>query len=93
MRVALHLLFYLTPLLSLIHIEEHSFLFQVNKSHKIALQIITYVGCGLSLIGVTLTVFIITAFSYVPLSFFFPLARVCFEICFIQNISSVLIMK
>lgn len=36
---------------------------EVNKSHKIALQIITYVGCGLSLIGVTLTVFIIAAFS------------------------------
>ena len=28
---------------------------QVTKEHKLALQIITYIGCGLSLAGETLT--------------------------------------
>ncbi|XP_022779945.1 adhesion G protein-coupled receptor L4-like [Stylophora pistillata] len=36
---------------------------EVDKSHIVALQIITYVGCGLSLMGVTLTVFVIAALS------------------------------
>ncbi|XP_020624322.1 adhesion G protein-coupled receptor L3-like [Orbicella faveolata] len=36
---------------------------EVDESHAVALEIITYVGCGLSLIGVTLTVVIIICLS------------------------------
>lgn len=36
---------------------------EVDESHAVALEIITYVGCGLSLIGVTLTVVIVLCLS------------------------------
>jgi hypothetical protein len=37
----------------------------IGKTHKLALSIITYVGCSLSLIALVLTVVTLTIFPYV----------------------------